>query len=383
MTVPSIERIDCFQVRWPMPEPLANSISVFRERAALIVSVTAGGKTGWGETWAQPLAAETIITGSIGPAILGADASAPRAIWDSMIRLLGRDRSGITHMAISALDMAIWDVAARIEDMSLARRLGGAVQSSLPTYASGPFLKTGSDPYADMVPEIEGYLARGFNAVKLRLGADFRSDLKVLEQIRMRFGDDLPVMVDFNQGLTRLDAGRILGELPAFGILFAEEPLQPDDTEGYAELGTRSATPIAAGESLAGVRRFKDLIAANALAVVQPDVALCGGVTEYMRIAALGEAHGLPVVPHVWSTSVIHATSLQLAALAPKGRGYGFPMPTFEIDPTPNALMELGGKVAVNSDGTIDVPDKPGTGLDLDAERLSPFTKSRSFVDRQ
>jgi D-galactarolactone cycloisomerase len=343
MTVPSIERIDCFQVRWSMPEPLANSISVFRERAALIVSVTAGGKTGWGETWAQPLAAETIIIGSLGPAIVGADASAPRAIWDSMIRLLGRDRSGITHMAI-------WDVSARIENMSLARRLGGAVHKSLPTYASGPFLKTGNDPYRDMLPEIEGYLARGFNAVKLRLGSDFRSDLKVLEQIRMTFGDELPVMVDFNQGLTRLDATRVLAELPTFGLLFAEEPLQPDDTEGYANLAARSATPIAAGESLAGIRRFKDLITANALAVVQPDVALCGGVTEYMRIAALGGAHGLPVIPHVWSTSVIHATSLQLAAVAPTGRRYGLPMPTFEVDPTPNALMELGGPVTINPD---------------------------------
>lgn len=375
-----IERIDCFQVRWPMPEPLANSLSVFRERAALIVSVTAGGKTGWGETWAQPIAAETIITGSLGPAILGADASAPRAIWDTMMRLLGRDRSGITHMAISALDMAIWDVSARIEDMSLARRLGGAVHKSLPTYASGPFLKMGDDQYRDIILEIEGYLARGFNAVKLRLGADFRSDLTTLEQIRIRFGEMLPIMADFNQGLTRFDAARILAELPTFGVLFAEEPLQPDDTEGYSELGARSATPIAAGESLAGIRRFKDLIAANALDVVQPDVALCGGVTEYMRIAALGEAHGLPVIPHVWSTSVVHATSLQLAAIAPSGRRYELSMPTFEIDPTPNALMELCGPVELNADGTIDVPDRPGIGLDLDRELLAPFTKSRSSV---
>ncbi|ANL51040.1 mandelate racemase/muconate lactonizing protein (plasmid) [Rhizobium phaseoli] len=380
MTKPSIDRIECFQVRWPMPEPLANSISVFRERTALLVSVSAGGKTGWGETWAQPVAAETIIARSLAPAVLGADPSSPRAIWETLSRLVGRDRSGITHMAISALDMAVWDLSARLENMSLARRLGGPVQTRLPTYASGPFLKTGDDPYRDILHEIEGYLARGFKSVKLRLGANLRSDIRILEQIRLQFGDTLPVMADFNQGLTRLEADRILAELPGFGVLFAEEPLQADDIEGYASLARKSPTAIAAGESLAGVRRFKDLISAGALDVVQPDVALCGGVTEYLRIAALGEAHGLPVIPHVWSTSVIHSTSLQLAAISPAGRNYDLEMPAFEIDPTPNALMEIGGLAAVNADGTIDVPDAPGIGLDLDIETLAPFTQSHTTL---
>lgn len=375
-----IKRIDCFTVRWHMPEPLRNSIGTFEARTALLVRVTTrSGIVGWGETWAAPAASETIIGSVLAPAVLGADASLPLPIWHRMSRLLGRDRSGITHFAISAIDMAIWDVAARLDNVSLAKKLGGALHDRLPTYASGPFMKTGSDPYGDFLPEIENYLERGFTAIKMRLGASRDGDLQALTAIRNTFGADLPLMADFNHGLSVDQAIEIGPSLKELGLLFVEEPLVPDDLEGYSKLAGRSPLTVAAGESWAGLSKFKDFIAAG-VTVLQPDAALCGGVTEYVRIAALAQAHSLPVIPHVWSTAVLHCASLQLASLAPPIRAYGPAYPVFEVDPTPNALMEIGEVPKINADGTISVPDLPGIGLDLDEKILAPFIAShRAF----
>ncbi|MDT6942429.1 mandelate racemase/muconate lactonizing enzyme family protein [Brucella pseudogrignonensis] len=370
-----IERLECRQIRWPMPEPLANSISVFRERATVVVSITSGGVTGWGECWAEPVASQTIIETKFAPVVLGADASTPKVIWDAMMNRLGRDRSGITHMAASAIDMAVWDLSARLDGVSLARKLGGALNDRLPTYASGPFLKVKDDPYSDMIAEIESYLERGFKSLKLRLGKTVKQDLNAVASIRKRFGE-VPLMVDFNQGLSRLEARLAVKELADYGIRFVEEPLQADDIDGYRDLAQFSSIPIAGGESLAGIRRFKDFISSGALQIVQPDVAHCGGVTEYQRIVSLGEAFGVDVIPHVWSSVIIHAASLQLASMTPARHGYDLDFPLFEIDPTPNRLLDIFGAVQPGNDGSIEVPDLPGIGLALNHDILKPFTIS-------
>ncbi|WP_433850742.1 mandelate racemase/muconate lactonizing enzyme family protein [Brucella pseudogrignonensis] len=375
-----IDRIECFQIRWPMPEPLANSISVFRERATLLVAVWADGVMGWGECWAEPEASQTIIANNLVHAVLHADPTAPRVIWTRMMERLGRDRSGITHMAASALDMAVWDLNARLANVSLAKMLGGPVTKVLPTYASGPFLKVGDDPYRDIVREIESYLERGFEAVKLRLGHSLKKDIETMEAIRTSFDPQLRVMVDYNQGLSLIDALKAIRELDGFGVQFIEEPLQADDLDGYRELSETSPIPIAAGESLAGIRRFKDFVSCGAINIAQPDVAHCGGVTEYLRILALGEAFDIPVVPHVWSSIVVHATSLQLAALSPSRRAFDMPFPIFEIDPTPNALLDICGPIKINPHGHIAVPDSPGIGIELSEKILAPFTAKHTVL---
>jgi D-galactarolactone cycloisomerase len=259
--------------------------------------------------------------------------------------------------------------------VSLAKKLGGPVSTSLPTYASGPFLKVGENPYRDVVEEIATYLERGFNGVKLRLGRDIVSDISTVEAVRDRFGD-LPLMVDFNQGLSRRNAEAAIKALSSYGILFIEEPLPADDLDGYVELSQASNIPIAAGESLVGITRFKDFISRGAIKIAQPDVAHCGGITEYLRILALGEAFNIDVVPHVWSTAVVHAASLQLAALTPSRGDYVMPAPFFEVDPTPNALLDLAGPLSLSTNGKIEVPTGPGIGLELFEQRLRPFTQS-------
>ena len=142
-----IVRIDGHELRCQLPEVIGNSSRFFDQRSALLVSVTAAdGTVGWGETWAMPAAAAAAIRNGLGQAVLGQDSATPRGVWEAMVRTLGYDRRGVSHMAMSAIDIAVWDAAARRARVPIAALLGGALRDRVPAYVSGPFLKPGADP---------------------------------------------------------------------------------------------------------------------------------------------------------------------------------------------------------------------------------------------
>lgn len=371
MTPTAITRIDGFELRCPLPEPIGNSRMFFDHRRALVVSVTtADGTTGWGETWALPAPAAALIRDSIAGAILGRDAQNPRLIWDAMERTLGYDRRGITHMAFSAIDIAVWDAAARARGVPIATLLGGALRSRVAAYVSGPFLKPGDDPYRDFDADIDAYLSAGFRAIKMRMGVAPRSDGERLRRVRERVGADFPLMVDLNEGAS-LRTALAFGE--AFrdaDLAWLEEPITHDNLEGYVRLARDLPMPLAGGESLFGLRAFRDYVARGALDVVQPDLALCGGFSEALRIAALCQAFEVPIVPHVWGTGINFAAALQFNLVLPETRGSGLRFPLLEFDPSPNPLRDVFGAFAVGADGAFPVPEGPGLGIDVTPGRF-------------
>ncbi len=171
-----VVRIDGYEVSCTLPEPVGNSRVFFEKRPSLLIAVTtADGIVGWGETWAQPAAAAALIRANLAKHVLGADAMTPRPIWDAMAREFGSDRRGISHMAISALDIALWDAASRTAELPLAAFLGGALRDRIPAYVSGPFMKPGPDPYVDFERDVEGFLKSGFRAIKMRMGTTPRT----------------------------------------------------------------------------------------------------------------------------------------------------------------------------------------------------------------
>jgi D-galactarolactone cycloisomerase len=366
-----IVRIDGYQLACPLPEVIGNSRVFFDSRRALVVAViTADGTVGWGETWAQPAAAAALIRDSLGRAVLGMDVRAPRRIWNALERTLGVDRRGVTHMAFSALDIAIWDAAARSVKTPIAALLGGALRDKVAAYVSGPFLKPGADPYRDFDADIDAYLKVGFRAIKMRMGVAPRTDGERLRRVRERVGADFPLMVDLNEGATLTDA-------PAYGEAFRdsrlgwlEEPIRHDDLEGYVRLARELPMPLAGGESLYGLAGFRDYLARGALRIAQPDLALCGGFSEGLRIAALCQAFDVPLIPHVWGTGINFCASLQFAAILPPARSAGFPYPLFEFDFSHNPLRDAFGSFTVASDGSVPVPQGWGLGIDIDAARF-------------
>ena len=370
----AIVSIDGYELACRLPEPIGNSRVFFDSRRALVVGITtADGTMGWGETWSMPAAAGAIIRDSLAAIVLGSDAYRPRQVWDAMERTLGYDRRGVTHMAFSAIDIAVWDAAARSANVSIAACLGGALRDRTLAYVSGPFLKPGDDPYRDFDSDIDGYLARGFRAMKMRMGVASRPDGERLHRVRDRVGAAFPLMVDLNEGASLRGALAFGEAFREARLAWLEEPIRHDDVAGYARLSRELPMALAGGESLFGLGAFRDFVSQRALEVVQPDLALCGGFSEGLRIAALCDAFDVPLVPHVWGTGINFAASLQFTALLRGSRGDGVAYPLFEYDPSPNPLRDLFGAFALQADGTMAIPEAPGLGLEIDARRFEPY----------
>jgi D-galactarolactone cycloisomerase len=170
--------------------------------------------------------------------------------------------------------------------------------------------------------------------------------------------------------------------MEASELLWIEEPVEPEDIPGYAAVAASVSTAVAGGEALASAAAFRDFLVAGAMSILQPDLTVCGGYTGFLRVAALAAAFDLPIMPHVFGTIVNHQAALQVAALLPARRGGGpAAYPYVEVDLSGNPLLALQGDVRPNADGTLDVPDLPGTGLDIDTERLEPWRRE-SWVCR-
>ena len=369
-----IVRIDGYEVACRLPETVGNSRQFFDQRSSLLVALTtADGTVGWGETWAMPSAAAAVIKGPLGSRIIGQDASAPRRVWDVMQRTLGYDRRGVSHMAFSAIDLAAWDAAARSANVSLSTLLGGALRDRIPAYVSGPFLKPGGDPYRDFFEDIDSYLNAGFRAMKLRMGIAPRPDGQRLRKVRERVGDAFPLMVDLNEGATLRGALAYGDAFEESNLVWLEEPIRPDNLEGYRKLSAALPMALAGGESLIGLAPFRDYLAAGALDIVQPDLALCGGLSEALRISALADAFEVPLIPHVWGTGINFCAALQFTAVLPEYRGPGITYPLFEYDYSANPLRDAFGTFPLGTDGTVTVPGGPGLGIEIHPRQFQQF----------
>lgn len=375
-----ITRIDGYEVSCPLPERIGNSRGFFDSRGALLVAITtADGVTGWGETWALPGAAGSLIRSTLAPKMLGEDAAAPRRLHDRMMGLLP-ERHGLPLMAISALDIAAWDAAARTAQVPLHVLLGGAVRERVFAYVSGPFLKPGPDPYKDYFADLDGYLKAGFRAVKLRLGTTPARDGEIARRVRERIGPDTPLMVDLNQGFSFGLAVDLARRLVECNVRWLEEPMPHEDLAAHRRLAEQVPIALAGGESLFGLAAFREVVGTNLLSFVQPDLALCGGITEGLKIAALAEAFGIPFVPHVWGTAVNFAASLHVTAVLPGMNGQGMPCPLFEYDFSHNPLRTMCGAAPVDGAGTLAVPQGPGLGIDLNPDRFASFVVNQWTV---
>jgi D-galactarolactone cycloisomerase len=373
-----ITEIRGYHVGYDLPEPAANSNQVLRRREALMVEVvTDAGITGWGDTVASPDAAAAVVRARLAKIVLGQDPADTGRLFNAMSGTMGYDRRGVATMAISAVDTALHDAAARARGVPVTALLGGALRNRLFAYASGPFLKEGDDPYRDFPAETDRLMRRGYRAFKPRSGVSPRADGAAALAMRRQIGDAAALMVDVNRGYTAsaaIDAARRMEEA---GLLWIEEPVMPEDIPGYQAVARAVGVAIAGGEALASLAAFRDFFTAGTLAVVQPDLSVCGGFSGLRRVAALADAFDLPVMPHMFGTVVNFYASLQMAAVLTARRGGGpAPYPYIEVDVIHNPLLAVLGEIKPNPDGTIDVPTGPGLGFELSAAQLAPWITS-------
>ena len=373
-----ITEIRGFNLSFPLKEPLGNSLTFFRRRDALLVQiVTDAGISGWGESGNSPLAAGTLVRTRLARLVLGQSPADYGRHYQAMTATLGYDRRGAGMMAISAIDMALHDLAARMYGVSVASLLGGVVRDRLFAYASGPFFSQGGDPYRDFGREAESYLKRNFRAIKPRGGFSPRADGAMAMELRRIAGPDVALMVDINQGYTARAAIASARHMEEADLLWIEEPVQPEDIAGYQTVARAVDVAIAGGEALGNVRAYREFLAAGTFSVLQPDLAVCGGYSGFREIAALARAWDLPVMPHVFGSTVNFHASMQMAAVTEPKRGGGpAPYPFMEYDAMDNPLLGLCPPPALDSNGTLPVPTAPGTGIELAPDRLEPWIVS-------
>ncbi|AAV95668.1 mandelate racemase/muconate lactonizing enzyme family protein [Ruegeria pomeroyi] len=371
-----------------MPEELGYSQQYYARRTAHIVEVqTDEGITGWGECFGPgtvALANKTIVEKVIQPMVLGDDPLDRDVIWHKVYNLL-RDhgQKGMPIQALSGVDIALWDIAGKVTGLPLHKLIGGAHRTRVQAYGYGMMLKRESTAahLARFADEAAAIRDMGFAATKMKVGLGAREDVKLCEAVRRGVGEGFDFMVDANHCYTTSDAffvGRALEELGAYWF---EEPVAPEDLDGYRALRAGLKVNISGGEAEFTRWGWRRLLEAQGLDIAQPEVCALGGITEYLRVLALCHAHFVPVVNHVWGSAVAVATNLHLLAAMPPMPGGLFPRePWLEFDTTLNIFrdslltepLDIQGQVARNG-GWIAVPDGPGLGVEPDRAFLSAY----------
>ncbi|WP_399067537.1 L-talarate/galactarate dehydratase [Streptomyces winkii] len=285
----------------------------------------------------------------IAPELIGEDPNDIDRLWTKLVWAgASVGRSGLATQAVAAFDVALWDLKAKRAGLPLAKLLGAHRESVRCYNTSGGFLHT---PVEELLENASASLADGIGGIKIKVGhPDHREDLRRLTAVREHLGDDVPLMADANQQWDRPTALRMGRAMEDFSLVWLEEPLDAYDAEGHAALAATLDTPVATGEMLASVAEHRELIRAGAADVLQPDAPRIGGVTQFLKLAALAEHQHLALAPHF--AMEIH---LHLAAAYP----YEPWVEHFDwLDPLFNERLETGG-------GRMRVPRRPGLGITL------------------
>jgi L-alanine-DL-glutamate epimerase-like enolase superfamily enzyme len=356
-----VQQIDVAAYTIPTDAPESDGTLEWHSTTMVVVHVTAGDRTGLGYTYASAAAAR-VIADTLAPNVRGADAMDVPAAYVSMCRSVRNiGRSGVAATAISAVDIALWDLKSRLLDVSLASLLGG-VREAIPIYGSGGFT---SYSLEQLELQLGGWVAEGFGAVKMKIGRDAAADRVRVARARQAIGPDAQLYVDANGAY---DRKRALAQAEVFadhGVTWFEEPVSSDDLEGLRLLRGRvpAGMEIAAGEYGYDNQYFRRMADAGAVDVLQADATRCGGVSGFLAAGAIGDAWGLPMSAH--TAPSIHA---HLCCAIPRVRNL-----EYFHDHTRIERMLFDGALQPH-DGRLQ-PDRsrPGLGIELKRADAAPF----------
>lgn len=349
---------------------------VFDSYKSTLVRITTDDEvTGVGECLAKltPRAISAIIEDAFRPILVGQDPLDVEPIWEmmyAMMRHRGHSK-GFMIEAMSGVEIALFDLIGKALELPVHKLLGGCFRKRLDAYASSLRLRDTET----IVKEAVGYVTQGFTAIKMKVGRGEEEDIKRVAAIRDAIGYDIQLTVDANCAYNIATAIKMGRALEKYGVYWFEEPIPPDDIEGYVKLSNCLDIPIAAGETEFTRYGFRDLIAKRAVDIVQPDICRAGGFLECKKIAAMASAYNIPYAPHTGGESAVGiAASIQLAAAIPNFLTYEY-MRSDWSETHPNPLRESLTLEPVEkfADGYIEVPDKPGLGIELNEDIVSKY----------
>jgi L-alanine-DL-glutamate epimerase-like enolase superfamily enzyme len=361
----SIRDVRADHYRIPLPVALSDSThGTIRDFELVTVRVReADGAEGLGYTYTVGTggaAVHALIARDLVPLLTGRDPGRIEALWQAMWWALHYGgRGGLASLAMSAVDIALWDLRARRQGMPLWRLLGG-FDPRVPCYAGGIDLDFSLDA---LLKQTDDNLARGFRAIKMKVGRpSLHEDVERVRAMRAHLGATFPLMVDANMRWSVDEAIRAARALRDLDPVWLEEPTIPDDVPGHTRIVREGGVPVAAGENLHTLYEFRQLIAAGGVSFPEPDVTNCGGVTVFMKVCHVAEAFNLPVTSHG-----AHDLTVHLLAAAPNRsylEAHGFGLDRFIAEPL---RIEAGMALA---------PDRPGHGVELDWKGLEAVRAS-------
>lgn len=312
------------------------------------------------------------------PAVIGEDPMNIQRIWDQMYwRCFNQGRKGLPIIAMSRIDIGLWDIIGKHLKTPVYKLLGG-FRDRVPGYGSGGGISLSKE---ELVSEQMGWVAEGFKAVKMKLGRrDPREDIERVKAVRAAIGPDIDLMVDANNGWSVNTATRMAKRLEHFDVRWLEEPVVAENYEGYAQVKASTEIPIAGGESEYTKFGFKELFHRDCIDVCQADVGKVGGITEYMKIAAMAEAYNLPMCPHGRGLVSAHCV-----AATPNGMIVEFFDANHYTNTTIRTFQEETGRRFMPHSihpvkGWIDLPTVPGLGLDPDLEAVEEYRRKYGTI---
>ena len=383
-----ITKITSHVLGYDLPETLGYSQQYYKKRTSHIVEVeTDEGVTGWGECFGPgniAFANKGIVEKVIQPIVLGMQALDRDVIWHKVYNLM-RDhgQKGMPLQALSGVDIALWDIAGKAANLPLYKMIGGAHRDKVEVYGYGMMLRP--ENIKSLISRFKEESAvikeMGFKALKMKVGVGPKDDIKLIEAVRGGIGDNFRFMVDANHGYTTHDALYVGRAMEEFSPYWFEEPVAPEDLDGYRELRAFLKVNISGGEAEFNRWGWRKLLESRGLDIAQPEVCALGGISEYLRVLALCHSHFTPVVNHVWGSAIAVAVNLHLLAAMPPLPGGLFPWePMLEFDTTHNHFIDdlltvsLDIKNQVkNNNGTVSLPNGPGLGVTPQRDFLNKF----------
>jgi L-alanine-DL-glutamate epimerase-like enolase superfamily enzyme len=377
-----ITEVRAFPTSFPVDPKDSVTLGIGRavKRDAVIVKVeTEGGVTGWGEAHHGrcPGAVAHLVNTTLRQLVLGQDANDTTGVWKKVYdkQLASHGMGAGACLALSGIDMALWDIRGKALKIPLYKLLGGRARP-IPAYAGGVSLGY-QEPKA-LVEEARPHVQAGYKAVKLRIGDTVARDVERIAAVRAAFGDELVILTDANTGYDVADVRAVMPALDEHDVGWLEEPFPAHDYLSYREAARYGRTPLAAGENHYTRFEFNRVIEDGAITILQPDLSKTGGITEVLRIAALASSWKLPIHPHTSMTGINMAATIHFLAAIENG-GY------FEADISKNNLFRdklVSAPYRIDKDGNVAPLEAPGIGVEVDEGFLKahPVIEGPAYV---
>jgi D-galactarolactone cycloisomerase len=372
-----IKKIEPFIVSQQLKEPFHFSQWEYQTRTICLVKITTeDGTYGWGEGYGPANLVKAGID-FFTPFIMDLNALDHEVAWQQMyLRSLDYARRGVLLAALSAIDIALWDIKGKHFGLPVSALLGGRKTEDIKPYATGLYFSNGGDLKEKLVNEAISYKEQGFYGIKMKVGLGIARDAEYVTAIRKAIGEEVELMIDSNHAYSLKEAVQLCDKLEGLNISWFEEPVSPEHYTCYKQLREKTKIPVAGGECEYLRYGFLHLFQNQSVDIAQPDICAAGGITEVKKIGALANTFGIEIIPHSWGTGIaLHAAMHLISNLdVVPGRMYQS-APWMELDRTENALRDvLTEPLIVPEKGLLKVPEKPGLGVDVNEELLAKFS---------